>query len=236
VEAEDSCVEIRDAVLTAFISQRDRNYFLQKAKTLDESKTATLRFTLYLKPGIILEVTTNVDVLDGLYNGAWGVLQFVDPPGKPSPAILWIAFADPRIGRQCRKVHRRLHETHGGVHETWTPVFRVLRSFQVMACHKSVVLRWQFPVRPATAGTFHHNEGLTLKREAVNFRGPKRFAKMAGRHYVGYSRFSNPEHNLFVLDPATEEIHVDPCVHVEMARLRSRSTSLCIFNGFQRQY
>jgi hypothetical protein len=47
----------------------------------------------------MLEVTTNVDVLDGLYNGAWGVLQFVDPPGRPSPDILWIAFADPRIGR-----------------------------------------------------------------------------------------------------------------------------------------
>jgi hypothetical protein len=122
------------------------------------------------------------------------------------------------------------------VHESGTPVFRVLRSFQVTARHKSVVVRWQFPVRPATAGTFHHNEGLTLKRGAVNFREPKRFAKMAGRHYVSYSRFSNPEHNLFVPDPSTEEIHVDPRVHVEMARLRSESASLNKFNGLQRQY
>jgi hypothetical protein len=236
VEAAKTRVESRDAVLAAFVSQRDRDYFLQKAKSLDESKTATLHSTLYLKPGIILEVTTNVDVLDGLYNGAWGVLQFVDPPSKPSPDILWIAFADPRIGRQCREVHRRLHESGGEVHESWTPVFRVLRSFQVTARYESVVLKWQSPVHPATAGTFHHNEGLTLKRGAVNFRGPKRFAKMAGRHYVDYSRFSNPEHNLFVLDPAKEEIHVDPRVHVEMARLRFRSTSLCIFNGLQREY
>jgi hypothetical protein len=88
VEADESRAESRDAVLAAFVSQRDRDYFLQKAKTLDESKTATLHSTLYLKPEIILKVTTNVDVLDGLYNGAWGVLQFVDPPGKPSPDIL----------------------------------------------------------------------------------------------------------------------------------------------------
>jgi hypothetical protein len=60
--------------------------------------------------------------------------------------------------------------------------------------------------------------------------------KMAQRHYVDYSRFSNPDNNLFVLDPATKEIHVDPCVHVEMARLRSSSTSSCISNGHQRQY
>jgi hypothetical protein len=128
-----------------------------------------------------------------------------------------------------------MHETHGGVHESWTPVFRVLRSFQVTARHESAVLRWQFPVRPAIAGTFHHNEGLILKRGAVNFCGPKRFAKMAGGHYVDYSRFSIPEHNLFVLDPATEETHIDPRVHVEMARLRARSTSLCKFNGLQRR-
>jgi hypothetical protein len=122
------------------------------------------------------------------------------------------------------------------VHESWTLVFRVLRSFQVTARHESVVLRWQSPVRPATAGTFHQNEGLTLKCGAVNFCVSKRFVKMAGRHYVDYSKFSNLEHNLLVLDPATEKIHVDPRVHVEMARLCSRSTSLCIFNGLQRQY
>jgi hypothetical protein len=82
VEAAETRVESRDAVLAAFVSQKDRNYVLQKAKSLDESKTATLHSTLYLKSGTILEVTTNVDVLDGLYNGAWGVLQFVDPPGN----------------------------------------------------------------------------------------------------------------------------------------------------------
>jgi hypothetical protein len=141
VEADEFRVDSRDTIMAAFVLQRDRDYFLQKIKSLDESKTATLHSTLYLKPGIILEVTTNVDVSDGLYNGAWGVLQFVDPPGKPSPDVLWLAFADPRIGRQCREVHRNLYETRRGVHKSWTPVFRVSRSFQVTARHESVVLR-----------------------------------------------------------------------------------------------
>jgi hypothetical protein len=50
VEANKSRVESKDAVLAAFVLQRDHDYFLQKAKTLDDSKTATLRSTLYLKP------------------------------------------------------------------------------------------------------------------------------------------------------------------------------------------
>jgi hypothetical protein len=53
VEGDETRVEIRDAVLAAFVLQRDRDYFLQKAKSLDESETATLHLTLYLKPGII---------------------------------------------------------------------------------------------------------------------------------------------------------------------------------------
>jgi hypothetical protein len=56
---------------------------------------------------------------------------------------------------------------------------------------------------------------------------------MAGRHYVGYSRFSNPEGHLFVLDSAFDEIYVDPRVHTEMRRLRKFSESLPIFSSLQ---
>jgi hypothetical protein len=99
-----------------------------------------------------------------------------------------------------------------------------------------MVLRWQFPVRPATARTFRHNQGLTLREGAVNFRGPKRFSKMAGRHYVEYNRFSNPEGHLFVLDSACKEIYVDPRVHVEMKRLREFSKASPMFAGLQQDY
>jgi hypothetical protein len=51
---------------------------------------------------------------------------------------------------------------------------------------------------------------------------------MAGRHYVGYSRFSS---HLFVLDSAFEEIYVDPRVHAEMSRLRASSRPNRIFKG-----
>jgi hypothetical protein len=56
---------------------------------------------------------------------------------------------------------------------------------------------------------------------------------MAGRHYVGYSRFSDPEGHLFVLDSAFDEIYVDPRVHTEMQRLRKFKEPSPIFAGLQ---
>lgn len=221
----------KDSVLAAFVHDKDKRFFLQKAKTMDESKTATLLSVLNVKAGIILEVTTNVSILDGLYNGAWGFLRRVDPPGTSAPDILWIEFADISIDRRVRMTHRSLYDTFPDVYTTYVPVFRISRTFQATSRQESSILRWQFPVRPATTGTFHHNQGLSLREGAVNFRGPKRFAKMAGRHYVGYSRFSSPEGHLFVLESAFEEIHVDPRVHIEMSRLRSFSRKIPIFEG-----
>jgi exonuclease III len=147
--------------------------------------------------------------------------------------VLWIEFANASIGRQMRAVHKNLYEHRADIRSSYTPIFRLSRPFKATSRQESTVLWWQFPVSPATASTFHHNQGLTLQQGAVNFRGPKFFPKMAGRHYVGYSRFSRPEGHLFVLDSAFEEIYVDPRVHSEMARLRTFSHPERLFTGLK---
>jgi hypothetical protein len=228
-------VSAKDSVLAAFVHDNDKRFFLQKAKLMDESKTATLLSVLHLKAWIILEVTTNVSIPDGLYNGAWGFLRRVDPPGTSTPDILWVEFADISIDRRVRTTHKSLYDAHPEIRTNYVPIFKIARTFQATLRQESSILRWQFLVRPATAGTFHHNQGLSLREGAVNFRGPNRFAKMAGRHYVGYSRFSSPEGHLFVLDSAFEEIHIDPRVHVEMNRLRAFGRKISIFEGLQKK-
>jgi hypothetical protein len=219
--ADEVHVQAKDSVLATFVHKKDKRFFLRKAQSMDDSKTATLFSILNLKVGIILEITTNVHILDGLYNGAWGFLRRIEPTGTSDPNLQWVEFDDPSIGRRARETHKSLYETRLEIHMNFVPIFRIARTFQATSRQESTILRWQFPVRPATAGTFHHNQGLSLQEGAVNFRGPKRFSKMAGRHYVGYSRFSNPEGHLFVLDSAFEEIYVDPRVHTEMARLQT---------------
>lgn len=168
---------------------------------------------------MILEVTLNLDVPDGLYHGAWGHLRAIELQTGP-PEILWMEFVDSRVGVHARSLRSSLFANRPLISKNFVPLFRTSRSFNATGREDSTILRWQFPVKPATASTFHHSEGLTLDEGAVDFRGPKRFPKMAGRHYVGYSRFREPENKLFVLDSAHEEIHVDPRVHSEMARLR----------------
>jgi hypothetical protein len=78
--SKEVCVKSKDSILHSYIHDKDCQYFLHKARTMDVSKTATLQSVLHLKVGIILEITTNVDILDGLYHGAWGFLRLIDPP------------------------------------------------------------------------------------------------------------------------------------------------------------
>jgi hypothetical protein len=89
---------------------------------LDETKTATLLSVLHLKIGVILVVTTNVDVPDGLYNGAWGFLRYIDPPAVSAPEILWIEFTDPQIGQHVRSTHHKLFETRPHIARVCVPI------------------------------------------------------------------------------------------------------------------
>ena len=58
--------------------------------------------------GMIVVMTANVDVEDGLTNGASGVVKYIDyrMEGTNSPSIILVLFYDPRIGRSARKKYR----------------------------------------------------------------------------------------------------------------------------------
>ena len=51
--------------------------------------------------GMIVVHTANVDVEDGLTNGATGVVKQIDfrMEGTNCPSIIWVLFDDPRVGR-----------------------------------------------------------------------------------------------------------------------------------------
>jgi hypothetical protein len=74
----------------------------------------------------------------------------------------------------------------------------------------------QFPSRNAIGSTFHHSQGLTIRDGALNF---SKFP-LAGKHYVGLSRFTNLD-SFFILDLAEKEIRVSEEVKEELCRLRN---------------
>ena len=55
---------------------------------------------------MIVVHTPNVDVEDGLTNGATGVAKHVDfrwMEGTNRPSIIWVLFDDPRVGKATRE-------------------------------------------------------------------------------------------------------------------------------------
>ena len=61
--------------------------------------------------GIIVAMTANVDVEDGLTNGATGVVKLIDyrMKGTNPPSIIWVLFDDPRSGRSEREKYRAFY-------------------------------------------------------------------------------------------------------------------------------
>ena len=61
--------------------------------------------------GMIVVMTANVDVEDGLTNGASGAVKYIDyrMEGTNRTSIIWILFDDPRIGRSAREKYRALY-------------------------------------------------------------------------------------------------------------------------------
>ena len=91
----------------------------------DYSKTGQLMKSLTVVVGMIVVHTANVDVEDGLTNGATGVVKQIDfrMEGTNRPSIIWVLFDDPRVGRTTREKYRKLYNS--SIHTDWTPVFDV---------------------------------------------------------------------------------------------------------------
>ena len=67
-------------------------------KLLDNySKTGHLIKSLTLVVGMIVVMTVNVDIEDGLTNGATGVVKHIDyrMEGTNRPSIIWVLFDEP---------------------------------------------------------------------------------------------------------------------------------------------
>ncbi|XP_044598214.1 ATP-dependent DNA helicase PIF1-like, partial [Cotesia glomerata] len=97
---------------------------------------------LLLSIGIKYMVTVNIDVEDGLVNGAVGITR------------LWLDFSDDQIGKKRRK------EIPKEDHKNWTAIDKIMKNIQPT---KKIVtiIREQFPLVPAEAITIHKSQGGT---------------------------------------------------------------------------
>ena len=56
-------------------------------------------------------ITTNIDVSDGLFNGATGIIRFIEQSLQGAPMAIWIEFDDSTIGKAARTDRRSIQES-----------------------------------------------------------------------------------------------------------------------------
>jgi len=99
-------------------------------------------------------LTINVDVSDGLTNGAECVVQDIDYRVAESqrPSVIWVTFSVASIGNEQCKEYSFLSRDKM---ENRTPIFEITRQFKISNRNQLQVLRRQFRLRPAAAKTVH---------------------------------------------------------------------------------
>jgi len=162
----------------------------------DSRKTAQLPCTLPLAVGCRYEISVNVNVSDGLANGAGGIIKHIQltTDNFTASGIVWMLFDDNNVGTRTRADRRTLFKSH--IDRTWTPILPLSRQFQVGRSHSAQVLRKQFPLRQSAAKTIHRSQGDTIDQVVVDFTSSRKEPHI---HYVGLSRVRTLE-GLFILN------------------------------------
>ena len=220
---EKVVIPCHDSVVSANIPAKECQKLINNL-TDDYSKKGQLMKSLTVVVGMIVVHTANVDVDDGLTNGATGVVKLIDfrVEGTNRPNIIWVLFDDPRVGRTTREKHRKLYNS--SIHTDWTPVFDVQRTFIV---NYKTYQRSQFPLTPASGKSVWKAEGATVDRVVVDLSQQTRHCQIPHIHYVAFSRVKKLE-DLYMLNMNEAAMALDEDVNVEMQRLRTEATlELC---------
>jgi hypothetical protein len=112
-----------------------RTALLESAANLTSREAMGLPSITKLKVGAKYMMTLNVEVFDGLVNGATGILKKISygesSGGAKKPIAAWLSFPETRVGVKRRKQFRQFAES-SGVKENWIPIIlerRVIKTW-----------------------------------------------------------------------------------------------------------
>lgn len=137
------------------------------------AETANLAYDIPLKIGYPYMITSNIDVSDGLVNGAIGILRLIEESeneteGTSGPKCLWLEFMDnARIGEKTRAKIRHRYAIDPKLKSPWSPLFRKTASFHVRT--PVTCKRTNFPLTLACAMTVHKSQGGTFDKVVFEY-------------------------------------------------------------------
>ena len=177
------------------------------------TETGGLHGILNIAVGARVMLTTNVDVADGLVNGARGEIVYVVTSENNAVTTVLVKF-------DCEKVGQKAHQASRfrGMYPNVVPLNKVEVVFLAGGRRGAEITRSQFPLTLSWATTIHKVQGLTLDAIVVNMQGT-RFN--AGQIYVALSRVKSLS-GLYIVNFNAKAIRKSHLVDDEMTRLRDR--------------
>lgn len=113
-----------------------------------------------------------------------------------------VEFIDDRIGLRTRETHRNLADE--SIQASLTPVFKRIEAKPKLSAGKGrkgevKAHRYQFPLKPATARTFHSSQGTSMDAACMDLSNAK---GKAGMHYTALSCVCTAESLYFQKSPS----------------------------------
>ncbi len=172
--------------------------------------TGNLVVSLEIKVGARVMMPVNVDVSDGLFNGAMGTLVDVEIGADGQVKVMFVEFDNPIVGAMAKQARPANPK-----HKNAVPITKVEATFfkdgnRGVECH--II---QFPLVPCYGLTIHKTQGLTVDGIVVNM--AERFNY--GQAYVAFSRVRKLS-GLHIIGYDRKKIKSSPEVDLEMERLR----------------
>ncbi len=147
---------------------------LEYAKKLDQQKSDGLPYETFLKVGGIYFVSTNVDVQDGLFNGATGMLRRIEYTTNSNNQLLpkhaWMEFEHDLIGNSARMLTKSYQQANC-IPEHWVRISRVKRNLSVVRGQGIEIIRRQIPLVAANGMTIHKSQGSSMQHVVVSVKG-----------------------------------------------------------------
>ena len=191
------------------------------------TQTGNLEKVLVLKEGARVMLTNNLDVKDGLTNGAFGNIRKIlttsgkNKLGKEKEVIacVLVEFDHERVGASAKR-----HSMYKKTFPNCVPVRCVEVPFSIRGSQTVQITRRQIPLALAWAVTIHKTQGMTVDEIVVDMtKANGRYNE--GQAYVALSRVTSYE-KLHIVNYDRHQIKVSRQSEEEMKSLKERCLDL----------
>lgn len=177
------------------------------------TETGGLHGVLKIACGARVMLTTNVDVQDGLVNGARGEIAHIVTNANNDVTTVLVKFDNEKVGIKAYQSSQ-----YRSSYPKAVPLTKIEVVFLAKGKRGAEVTRLQFPLTLAWATTIHKVQGLTLDTIVVDMKGT-RFNP--GQIYVALSRVKALT-GLHIVNFNAKAIKKSNLVDDEMTRLREK--------------